>query len=111
MDSCDDKELNLINMDKDKIIEMINSYWKFDDDQQPLSSWHDKQDLISAIEQLRLHVFSISLLKKYMQHVENCEGVNFVSDIGRDWSGIEFSKEEKALLEKLDAEIEQSNEC
>jgi hypothetical protein len=62
-------------------------------------------------EQLRLHVVSISLLKKYMQHVENCEGVNFVSDIGRDWSGIEFSKEEKALLEKLDAEIEQSNEC
>lgn len=36
-----------------------------------------------------------------MQHVENCEGNNFVSDIGMSWSGIEFSKEEKALLEKL----------
>jgi hypothetical protein len=58
MDSCDDKELNLINMDKDKIIEMINSYWKFDDDQQPLSSWHDKQDLISAIEQLSIPLVS-----------------------------------------------------
>lgn len=62
-------------------------------------------------EQLALYGVSISLLKKYMQHVENCEGVNFVSDIGMSWSGIEFSKEEKALLEKLDKEIEESNEC
>ena len=56
-------------------------------------------------EQLFIHVVSISLLKKYIQHVENCEGVNFVSYIGMSCSGIEFSKEEKALLEKLDAEI------
>jgi len=62
-------------------------------------------------KQLSIHVVSISLLKKYMQHVENCEGVNFVSDIGMSWSGIEFNKEEKALLEKLDEEIEESNEC
>lgn len=60
---------------------------------------------------LYIPVVSISLLKKYIQHVENCEGVNFVSDIGSPWSGIEFSKEEKALLEKLDKEIEESNEC
>ncbi|QQV89970.1 hypothetical protein M1M27_gp26 [Cellulophaga phage Ingeline_1] len=48
-------------MDKDKIIKMINSYWKFDDDQQPLSSWHDKQDLISAIEKLSIPLTSVRL--------------------------------------------------
>lgn len=41
-------------MDKDKIIKMINAYWKFDNDQQPTSNWHDKQDLITAIEQLSI---------------------------------------------------------
>lgn len=39
-------------MGKDKILELINSYWKFDDDQQPVSNWHDKQDLLNEIEQL-----------------------------------------------------------
>ena len=60
-------------------------------------------------ELLTLRV-SISLLKRYIQHVEKCEGVNFVVDIGAPWSDIEFSKEEKDLLEKLDKEIEESKE-
>ena len=59
-----------------------------------------------AIDKLLiLHSVSISLLKKYIQHVEDCEGVNFVSDINRWPSEQKFSKEEKALLEKLDKEI------
>tara|TARA_R110000822_G_scaffold272966_2_gene395468 strand:- start:168 stop:425 length:258 start_codon:yes stop_codon:yes gene_type:complete len=62
-----------------------------------------------AIDKLLiLHSVSISLLKKYIQHVEDCEGVNFVSDINRWPSEQKFSKEEKALLEKLDKEIEES---
>jgi hypothetical protein len=32
------------------ILELINRYWKFDNNQQPMSSWHDKQDLLKAIE-------------------------------------------------------------
>lgn len=39
-------------MEKDKIIELINTYWKFDNDQDTTSTWHDKQDLITAIEKL-----------------------------------------------------------
>jgi|GEM_PF-6650245 len=35
-----------------KVIELIDAYWKFDDQQQPIASWHDKQDLIKAIESL-----------------------------------------------------------
>ena len=31
---------------------MVDAYWKFDNDQQPISSWHDKQDLLKALEEL-----------------------------------------------------------
>lgn len=34
----------------EEIVRAINDYWKFDDNQQPMSSWHDKQDLIAFIE-------------------------------------------------------------
>jgi hypothetical protein len=34
-----------------KILELIDSYWKFDEYQYPTSSWHDKQDLIKVVEQ------------------------------------------------------------
>lgn len=34
-----------------EIIKLIDSYWKFDGDQQPMSSWHDKQDLLKAVEE------------------------------------------------------------
>ena len=33
-----------------KVLELIDKYWKFDDQQQPNSSWHDKQDLLKEIE-------------------------------------------------------------
>jgi len=32
-----------------EIIDLIDKYWKFDEDQQPLSSWHDKQELLQII--------------------------------------------------------------
>jgi hypothetical protein len=37
---------------KAEILELVNSYWKFDDNQQPVSNWHDKQDLLKAIDKL-----------------------------------------------------------
>ena len=37
---------------KEKILQMVDAYWKFDNDQQPISSWHDKQDLLKALEEL-----------------------------------------------------------
>ena len=41
-------------MTKKQVIQLINNYWKFDNDQDNLSSWHDKQDLINEIEKLTL---------------------------------------------------------
>ena len=37
----------------DKIIELVDAYWKFDSNQQHMSSWHDKQDLLDAIRKLK----------------------------------------------------------
>jgi hypothetical protein len=37
---------------KEKILQMVDAYWKFDNQQQPISSWHDKQDLLKALEEL-----------------------------------------------------------
>jgi len=34
-----------------QVVEMVERYWKFDDQQQPMASWHDKQALL---ERLRL---------------------------------------------------------
>ncbi len=34
----------------DEIIKLIDGYWKFDEYQYNLSSWHNKQDLIRAIK-------------------------------------------------------------
>jgi hypothetical protein len=36
---------------RERILELINSYWKFDEYQQPMSSWHDKQDLLKIVEE------------------------------------------------------------
>ena len=30
--------------------DLIETYWKFDDNQQPVSNWHDKQDLLKELE-------------------------------------------------------------
>lgn len=48
-----------------EIIELIDRYWKFDNDQQHLSSWHDKQDLISAI--IKMESDNIAKQKEIIQ--------------------------------------------
>lgn len=40
---------------KEKIIALINRYWKFDDYQSPTSNWHDKQDLLKELESMEAH--------------------------------------------------------
>ena len=37
-----------------KIVKLINDYWRFDNDQDNLSTWHDKNDLIKEIEALSI---------------------------------------------------------
>ena len=33
------------------ILKLINDYWRFDNNQQPLSNWHEKQDLLEEVQQ------------------------------------------------------------
>lgn len=45
-----------------EILDLIDRYWKFDDNQTPVSNWHDKQDLLEAVRKaLRIHDVSGSL--------------------------------------------------
>ena len=37
-------------MTKLDIIILVSAYWKFDDNRQPMSSWHDKQYLLRRLE-------------------------------------------------------------
>jgi hypothetical protein len=34
-----------------EILDLIDKYWKFDEQQQPISSWHDKQDLLKTVQE------------------------------------------------------------
>ena len=41
---------------ENEILNLIDRYWKFDNDQEPVSNWHDKQDLLEAVRKaLRIH--------------------------------------------------------
>jgi hypothetical protein len=42
-----------VQQSKEDVIDLIDRYWKFDDMQHPVSSWHDKQDLIKAVSDLQ----------------------------------------------------------
>jgi hypothetical protein len=37
---------------QEQIKKLINDYWRFDDNQRPTSSWHEKQDLLKEIDKL-----------------------------------------------------------
>ena len=48
-----------------EILDLIDRYWKFDNDQTPVSNWHDKQDLLEAVRKaLRIHDVSGSCSPK-----------------------------------------------
>lgn len=51
--------------DENEIITLIDSYWKFDNNQQPAASWHEKQNLLEAVRKL--------LVKKKPIICPNCD--------------------------------------
>lgn len=68
-------------MDKEKIVKLINTYWRFDNDQDHISTWHDKQDLISAIEQLTITV--VGLRSEQLKRNKTC----FMCGVKKDNDG------------------------
>ena len=60
-----------------KILKMIDAYWKFDNNQQPMSSWHDKQDLLKAVEEaLKISSNPVLADSKTILHQCSCEEGN-----------------------------------
>jgi hypothetical protein len=58
-----------------EILDLIDRYWKFDNDQTPVSNWHDKQDLLEAVRKaLRIH--------DVMPSCEGNCGMNYCDDNG-----------------------------
>ncbi len=45
-----------------------------------------------------------ALLKKYVRHVGQCEGTNFIWHIGRPWSEEVFTDAERRYMEALAGE-------
>lgn len=37
--------------ERERILKIVDAWWRFAEDQQPLSSWHDKQDCLIKIRQ------------------------------------------------------------
>lgn len=42
-------------MDTREVTKLIDRYWKFDEDQFPVSTWHDKQSLINELDKMSSH--------------------------------------------------------
>lgn len=53
-----------------EIIELINNYWKFDNNQQHASNWHDKQDLLEKLRRMEINnlVLSQAEYKEFLKH-------------------------------------------
>lgn len=37
-------------MKREEVLKLVNDYWKFDKDQTPTSSWHDKNNLLKDLD-------------------------------------------------------------
>ena len=61
------------------------------------------ESLVSKNESL--HLVSISLLKKYMAHVMDNEGVSFAENANDSWSNIKFTDNELQTLKYIHKEI------
>ena len=58
-----------------EILDLIDRYWKFDNDQTPVSNWHDKQDLLEAVRKaLRIHDV---VVRSEQLVCPNCNGEGF----------------------------------
>ncbi len=51
----------------------------------------------------------MTLIEKYMRHVIDCEGEDFISNIGGYMSDQDFTEEEKKNLNELSQKISLSN--
>ena len=56
-----------------------------------------KGDKIGIIQRKELQ----ELLQKYIEHVHQCEGVNFIDDINSFDSDVEFSRKELCILRRM----------
>jgi hypothetical protein len=69
----------------DEIIELIDKYWRFDDNQQPMSSWHEKQDLIELLRSKQtgtntlvsgsappINIYDLNQVKKHFGRKKHC---------------------------------------
>jgi hypothetical protein len=66
---------------ENEILDLIDRYWKFDNDQTPVSNWHDKQDLLEAVRKaLRIHnvVGRSGQLKAFLTWLEKEGGSPFI---------------------------------
>lgn len=55
----------------------------------------------AKLNDLSLQNVSESLLSKYIKHVSECEGVDFISDCNSHMSDVEFSSDEIETLRRL----------
>lgn len=54
-----------------EILDLIDRHWKFDNDQTPVSNWHDKQDLLEAVRKaLCIHDVSNRALWRIEPHFD-----------------------------------------
>ena len=56
---------------QNKIRNLIDKYWRFDNHQQPLSSWHDKQDLLEEIYKISISKDSQSDIESLREEITN----------------------------------------
>lgn len=66
---------------EEKILKLINDYWKFDDNQQPQASWHEKQALLKEVEkELALHPVSMptdEIENKIIEIIKSLAHINY----------------------------------
>ena len=65
---------------ENEILNLIDRYWKFDNDQEPVSNWHDKQDLLEAVRKA-LRINDVSVAKRKLCPTCGSDSLITLSDI------------------------------
>jgi hypothetical protein len=72
-------------MEKEEILQFIDLCWKFDENQQPISSWHDKQDLLKALEKtLNFKYLNSEQTKRLSEMIKNAARSGFIQGGGAE---------------------------
>ncbi len=48
----------------------------------------------------------LDLLRRYISHVREMEGIDYIDDCGTTYSGVQFTDEEMRLLEAISSELD-----